>query len=702
MTAPKSIPTTAPPDPTTSLALIGLGPRGVSTLERLTAALIAVKNPKQPLTLHLIDDAQHGGGRIWDTEQTDTLCMNTLAHGMTLFSEPGATVTAPIVEGPTLYEWIQLQLEAAGLPADSALLDDLSPAKRAYFISHPPANDLIPRYGADTLRAFRPESFLPRAIYGFYVRWVFSTCLDRLPEWVTVQRHVARATAISRDSADTDTIELSTGTSIEVSAIVAVTGWQQQGLSEPETELQQAVAEHHNLQWFRADNPIEQGLDAIPARADVLIRGLGMSFFDTLALATIERGGSFRPDSTARSGLVYEATGTEPTFFATSSRGYPFLPQGGYDRIRPPSELPRTKAVIKQLSAQQPGTATIDYGTDVWPAVARDAYAAYLTTLARVRPQALKVPLEAALQEIDRAPVGTTVDAPGLAALDAVITAVSTERFSLSRWTTPLTGHYSSTEELTAAVAGSLEVDIAEAAAGEDSPVLAALWSVGCARKPTQILGAEGRYTHESRTGSFDRAIALGQMACSGPPLFRTCQLLALVDAGIVQFVGARPTLDLVVNKQGTAQWALTSQNTGKLPVTAEVLVDAWVHKPSILDANSQGRDALIQSLIDGGIVEPFAEQTTDGQPALTDSPAQHPQTRRFVTADGGEDPRIAMVGIPAHAQYPDTTISPPVPGTDPWFIQETDLAAVHTLQLLGVTAQVTRENGREKEVANV
>lgn len=678
-------------DDARSLALIGLGPRGISTLERLTAALRAGHYPGHELTLHLVDDAPHGG-RIWDIDQTDTLCMNTLAHGMTLFSETGATVTAPIVEGPTLYEWLQLQLAATGAPADTA---GISSAKHAFFAAHPPANDLISRYGAGRLARFRPESFLPRAIYGYYVRWVFNTCLARLPHWVRVQRHVARAETISRGDGH-DTITLSTGEQLTVSAVIAVTGWQQQPLNATEVRLQDAVDSYPNLRWFRADNPIEQQLDRIPARTDVLIRGLGMSFFDTLALTTIERGGRFLPDDTTRSGLRYVPTGEEPTFYATSGRGYPFLPQGDYGRLQPPAALPRTEATIAELSARVTSgdTACIDYGTEVWPSVARDSYAAFLTALARTQPAALRVPLAAALSEVDNTPVGPTVDAAGLAALDAVIAAVSTRRFSLTRWITPLTGSYDSTEELTAAIARSLESDITEAAAGDNSPVIAALWSVGCARKPTQVLGAEGRYTHESRVGAFDRAIALGQMACSGPPLFRTRQLLALIDAGIVQFIGAQPALEVSVNKpNGTATWAVTSNNSGGHPVTADVLVDAWVHKPTIRQADhGRGRDGFIQSLIDGNLARPFAERTSTGEAAPTDSPAQDPETRRLITADGRPDPRIAMVGIPAHAQYPDTTISPPVPGTDPWFIQETDRAAVHTLQLLSAARVATRQ----------
>ena len=49
-----------------------MGPRGISVVERLAAHLHTLAEIPR-LTLHLIDDAQLGAGRIWDTEQTQTL-----------------------------------------------------------------------------------------------------------------------------------------------------------------------------------------------------------------------------------------------------------------------------------------------------------------------------------------------------------------------------------------------------------------------------------------------------------------------------------------------------------------------------------------------------------------------------------------------------------------------------------------------------
>ena len=55
-----------------------------------------------------------------------------------------------------------------------------------------------------------------------------------------------------------------------------------------------------------------------------------------------------------------------------------------------------------------------------------------------------------------------------------------------------------------------------------------------------------------------------------------------------------------------------------------------------------------------------------------TGSPETDTTTRRTIHPDGSQDSRLHIIGIPTHAQMPDTTISP-MPGTDPLMLQETD-----------------------------
>lgn len=645
---------------TPSIALIGLGPRGVSTLERMIAQLNSITDPPQQLDLHLIDDAQHGGGKVWDIAQPSILCMNTFAHGMTLFAEPGATVSAPVVEGPTIYEWVRLHL------GDES---EVSEEKLAYVKAHPLDPAVNERFSVEELEAIKPASYPPRALYGYYLLWYFNSIVADVPEWVHVVAHKARATRIDKGES-VDTISLSNGVTINADATIAVTGWQEQGPSKQDLWIKDQLGKDPRLNWIPADNPIDQDIDSIKDNENVLARGLGMGFFDILILTTVGRGGRFVEDSSVPEGLRYEATGKEPHFYASSRRGYPFMPQSDDRGLPEPAAIPRLKKAVAELSTRE-GERSIDYDVEVWPSVLRDAYHAYVSTLARVEPEALKTSEDEIVAAIDAAQIDASATCNGISAMDEIIEEHTTKKFSILKWINLIPANFADAGEVTEYLVSRMEEDLAEAELGPDSPMRAALWSIGWSRKPTQILGAEGRYTVESRHNMFDKAVNLGQMACSGPPIFRTRELLALVRAGIVTFIGGNPLLDVDLQE---GQWVMSSPTSGQHRYHGTTLLDAWVNKP---DIRREPADELVRNLRDSGRLVPFTETTEDGTELPTGSAAQHPVSRRVLTEDGSEDPRLHMVGIPAHSQYPDTTISPPIPGTDPWFIQETDKAAV-------------------------
>lgn len=238
-----------------------MGPRGISVVERLAAHLHTLEEIPQ-LTLHLIDDAQLGAGRIWDTEQTQTLCMNTLAGAVTLFTEPESTVTAPVLEGPIQYEWIQL------LRGER---DGISPTKQALFDAHPVTID--ESFRAE-IEATRPESNPSRALYGAYLRWAFEVALAQLPKTVTVVNHSSRAVAVN-EAEGHDVIDLADGSHVASDATALAYGWQVPGLTDSEQHLAEVSSQLH---WVRPNNPVEQPISEVPAGQDVLVRGLGMGF----------------------------------------------------------------------------------------------------------------------------------------------------------------------------------------------------------------------------------------------------------------------------------------------------------------------------------------------------------------------------------------------------------------------------------------
>lgn len=579
---------------TPAIAIVGMGPRGISVVERLTAL-----RPTTPLDLHLIDDAPLGAGRIWDTEQTRVLCMNTLAAKVTLFTEPGATVGAPVVEGPNLYEWVQLlRGERPALPVTALRLWEEHPAPAA----------TREAFGAEAEET-QPWSHPSRGLYGAYLRWCYEVALRRLPATVRVHEHRSRAVSLASNTATsdaapgTDTLRLADGTTIKANTTVLALGWQVPALDAGEEELARAAAEH-NLLWVRPNNPVEQDLSGIEPGEEVLVRGLGMGFFDVMALLTLGRGGRFEPADT-RSGLRYIPSGREPHLTVGSRRGYPFLPKSDYQTLPPAPRLAHFKEVAARL---RPGTTPIDF-REVWEAIKSDALA-------------------------------------------------TDPSLDLDYWRNPLTEVHGGPQEVTAHIASGLARDIEHSQAGHASTLKAALWEISAARKPVSILGAGGRYTEDSRP-LLREFMALGQMAGSGPPLFRSQQLLALIDAGLVTLVGAGATVE------AGERFTMRSVSSTEAR-SARVLVDAWMHK---FDVRASA-DPLARSLEERW--RSFAG---------TGSPETDPETRALIGPDGTPDPRLLLIGIPTYGQMPDTTISP-IPGSNPLMLQETDKAARHALSV--------------------
>jgi uncharacterized NAD(P)/FAD-binding protein YdhS len=84
------------------IAIIGVGPRGLSVLERIVAKSQALK--KDPFSIYLIDSHQVGSGRIWRTNQPDWFLMNNVADEVSGFSGPPDGGKIRPGAGPSLAE----------------------------------------------------------------------------------------------------------------------------------------------------------------------------------------------------------------------------------------------------------------------------------------------------------------------------------------------------------------------------------------------------------------------------------------------------------------------------------------------------------------------------------------------------------------------------------------------------------------------
>ncbi|GAA1468847.1 FAD/NAD(P)-binding protein [Microbacterium thalassium] len=647
-----------------SIALIGGGPRGVSLIERLGAALR--DRADVDLDLHIIDDTQVGAGRTWRTDQVRELCMNTLADAVTLFTDDSVTMTGAVVEGPTMYEWCVLALHAERPSSDTAaVVADIAASHVAAFADVPVRPGLVDEYAAE-LTGLVPHSHPSRALYGEYLRWCHARAVAMLPGGVRVREHLGRVVAVER-SGGREILSLADGREIPADAVVAATGWMPRGATASESALAGPAA-RRGLLWVRPDSPADQDLAAVPAGAPVIVRGLGMGFYDTMALLTIGRGGRFLE---SEDGLLrYEASGDEPVLHATSRRGLPFRAKSLYGSLPPRAPQRRLRGVDATRMSRP-----IDFDADVWPLILRDAFEAYYATLDRVRPGAVTIGLADLVRVIDRAP--GHIDA--LAAAVAPFVPDPRDRFDLRAAIDPVRQTFSGPAAFDAFVRDAIVEDLAEAARGADSPLKAGLWSIASARQPASVLGSFGGYDARSREAGFALLHAAGGMFGSGPPAFRSRQLLALIDAGLVRFVG--PAANVTVEN---GRFHASSADVDGSGVDADVLVDAFMHPHDLRET----ADPLARSLIDAGRARPFGAPSPGGGAVPTEAFDIDPGTGRLIGRDGSVDPAVHVAGIPLDAALHDTIISP-MPRADSTMLRETDRVARSALAIALAAASV-------------
>ncbi|QIK63705.1 hypothetical protein G7068_11290 [Leucobacter viscericola] len=694
-----------------SIAIIGAGPRGTSLIERIGASLTGPTT----LDLHVIDEAQSGAGRIWRTDQTRELCMNTLAGAVTLFTEESSSVAGPVLPGPTQYEWCVLVRDTAAVQdpghARNTLASTPSPAiPQAHteaFHSHPVRDGLAAEY-REELAGILPESHPSRALYGEYLSWCYHRAVAQLPEGVRVIRHRSRAVGIEQASYSgaNETVLLADGTSITANSIIIAAGWLPRAETLAERELAASIARaeafpatavttatgHPALTWVRPDSPVDQDLSGITPGSHAIVRGLGMGFFDTMALLTAGRGGEFSEDQTAPGGLLYTPSGQEPILHVTSRRGVPFRAKSLYNSL-PPKPAQRFLREVDWEATPRP----INFDQQVWPRIVADAFFDYYATLHRVRPEALiaspsqihdtiRIVLESLLLS-----AADLTDAPAAFNLAlAPFVPNASDRFDLSTEIEPVDGAFARPEDFDAWIRERVEHDLHEAELGVDSPLKAGLWSVSTARAVANRIGTLGGFDAESRRSGFALLHAIGGMVGSGPPAFRNRQLLALAEQGIVRFIG--PGAPVTVSEHG---FTTASPVVADSEITAPALIDAWMHFHDLAET----RDPLAQSLVQAERARAFGVTRRDGGLAPTRAFDVDGETGRLVRADGTLDAAIHVAGIPVDDTLHDTIISP-MPGTDPPMLRETDRVARSALGVAGVPLTRSRRSSHSDVTA--
>jgi uncharacterized NAD(P)/FAD-binding protein YdhS len=566
----------------TQIAIIGLGPRGLSVLERIVAHLRSAPLA-QPVVVHVIDPKEHGLG-THHVRQPDHLLINTVASQITMYTDPTVVMDGPLVEGPDLASWarahgyrrIGSRFLPLGMVEEGEPIDD---------------ND-----------------YVPRCLLGKYLAWVCDVLVREAPSGLSIRFYRRQAVDLApRDDGSTRVI-LDGAFTLDCDWVFLTIGHSANRPTREERELaafvQRNKARNATLAFFRSCYPLD-ALEAIAPRTRVAVQGFGLSAHDVIAELTVGRNGEFAEENGR---LVYRASRREPQLLLFSRQSLPFSARG-INQKGPSGQYRAAFLTDAFVAGLQSGCRQIDFMGEVWPTLHKEMAFAY-----RI------------------AATGAVVD-------PATFTPTEQESAAIERLFHPLPPQsFADLRAFRALVREFLDEDLRAAAEGNVSgPAKAASDVLRDVRDTLRLCVDWLGLMPESHRAFMETLVPIMNRIAVGPPLQRNRQLAALIEAGVV-FVGGAPGARLRPN-DAEARFEIVSSFAGRPDVAvepADVLVKARIDHFWPEESESP----LMQALLARGLVRPY--RNGDYHPGGIDVDRNyHP-----VDASGVARNRIFALGI--------------------------------------------------------
>ncbi|MBY8884016.1 FAD/NAD(P)-binding protein [Streptomyces sp. PTM05] len=524
------------------MAVIGAGPSGLSVLERICANVRSVGGDTR-LRMHLVDPYVEAGGRVWHRDQPGRLWMNTVAGTVTMFTDATVDCEGPVRPGPTLHEWAVAQ--GTPLSEDSSL------------------DPLVP----ETSR----QRWASRRVMGEYLRWFLEHVEEQCPPGVTVERHATVAVEVTSRVARGRTTQLvrlqGRDEALECDYVVFAYGGPGSALTARQKRLRDA-ARSSGGSYVPAGTASVEAVAAVAAGEPVLMRGIGLTFYDYLQLLTTERGGRFvreKPGS-----LTYVPSGREPRIMVGSRRGVPHRP-APWPQLPLPRQCvvprwPDADSLFAAARVSDPAAAV----ADIKRRVTYEAEYAYYFELFASHPDRVASAWDEFSVRLRQARAG------GRARLAMVTAAVrsSEDVFDLERTTDPL-------REATFGDLGSLQTWMRRHVAAssrrsmspDHSADRAALTALSRVSNLLVEMPRDGlrRESTEAVAGVRRWLASQIKYLAGGAPWPRQEELIALSRAGVVTFLG--PIGEV------------TADGTGRLRCRSLCVPDTEIHFSSLVEA---------------------------------------------------------------------------------------------------------------------
>jgi uncharacterized NAD(P)/FAD-binding protein YdhS len=629
--------------PSREIALIGAGPRGLSVLERLCANERARPSHARVL-VHVIDAARPGAGAVWRTDQERHLLTNTVASQITVYSDAASQIDGPIEPGPSLYEWAaELALRCTRDARDDAAT-------------------------LAELRSLGPDTYPTRALVGQYYVDCFRRIRDNAPGHVEIRVHHSRAVAmadVNRYPGEPQGVRLADGTWLDQLDAVVLAQGHLPARPTPQEERTASLARIHRLTYLTPVNPADADLGGIAAGEPVLLRGLGLCFFDYMALFTLGRGGRFDRDGGR---LVYRPSGREPVLYASSRRGVPYHARGENEKGAHGRYLPRllTADQVVALRARGP----VSFARDLWPLIAREVETVYYEALLGRRGRSRHRGVFAAryLACADPDECIAVLDAFGIPAAD--------------RWSWDVIGGsprgrvFADRAEFRTWLLKYLAEDVRQAHLGNvTGPLKAALDVLRDLRNEVRLAVDHGSLDGISHRDELEGWYTpLNAFLSIGPPPQRIEEMVALIEAGLLELTG--PDTRFRIDTRDRS-FVADSETVPGPTVRAKVLIEARLPEPDL----RRTTDPLLRHLLNTEACTTYRIHSASGEEYETGGLAVTARPYRVVDVRGRVHPRRFAFGVPTESVHW-VTAAGIRPGVDSVTIADADAIARAVLAL--------------------
>ncbi|MFJ3487554.1 FAD/NAD(P)-binding protein [Pseudomonas sp. NPDC090202] len=527
---------TAPVDkPLIRVGIVGCGSRGLTVLERLCAL---ATDSGQALEIHAYDPHRPGPG-LHSVEQPEYLMLNTVASQISMFPDQAALAGFSGRPGPNFHEWC-LRFKASE-------------------------------------RLVRANEFLPRRWLGEYLAWTWDEVLRGLPDHIRVVHHARAVDNVEHTDLGGFVLSTGHGPRQAVDWLLITVG---------HAAAPAVVDNRGGRTRYLSAYPQPYVLESLSSTDRVGIEGMGLSAMDVVAGLTVGRRGRFVEGP---HGLHYQASGEEPQIFLYSRSGQPYRtrPDIAPHRVGA-SPLIFTLSAVSDLRAAYPQG--LDFVRHVLPLLKAEMFAEYFGMVAAQNGEsALRIKSEVAnaflLGELE-AIAQTLAQRFAVPMLDEAVynpRVVQVPPADYPQW-----------------VRAFIENDIAESVLDLDHSLLKAAVEVwrSCREQLRRVVDNHG-LTPESHRQFFAEYAPLVNRMVAGPQKERHQELLALVDAGIVQWVHSGQ----VVHNAALGEVSITLADGERIALDAVVRAHVGDNR------QTDTQPAIIRQLRASGIIHSLNEE---------------------------------------------------------------------------------------------